>query len=259
MQVPEMPAERRSFDHIGVRQIDELLAEQAVRFLQLESARLGVQLKVPRPWHYSGLHNPWARAAACYDSWGFLDLCQSPALMGAIGALIGDDVVLFDSQWLPDRWQPLAPESELESDAHRFPVDPPRGITALIAFAGPAAIEVCIDDRRTHPLQEIDPHRHASLQVRPGSVVLLDHLVPYRVQGAQPAGLPTLFVARYFPASCRYNRDPASAAQRVLTERYPLINYARMPLWLVSGTDRAENDFVTGFNARAAFWTSAVW
>ena len=108
--------------------IADLLPAQAVRFLQLESARLSRQIAIPRPWHFAELHNPWARAAACYDSWGFLDLCQSAPLLDAIAGLIGEDLILFDSQWLPDRWQPCVPE--LESDAHRFPVDPPRGVTA---------------------------------------------------------------------------------------------------------------------------------
>jgi hypothetical protein len=70
---------------------------------------------------------------------------------------------------------------------------------------------------------------------------------------------PVVYAIRYFSAHSRYERDPTSAVHRVLMERYPLINYAQMPLWLVHGQDRAGNDFVTGFNVRAGFWTGAGW
>ncbi len=59
-------------------------------------------------------------------------LCQSPSLIEKVAKLIGPDLILFDSEWLPDRWQPVEAETALESDAHRFPVDPPHGVTALI-------------------------------------------------------------------------------------------------------------------------------
>ena len=90
-------------------------------------------------------------------------------------------------------------------------------------------------------------------------MLLVDHLAPYCVQSANQDGLPAVYAMRYFPASSRYNRDPAAPVHRALTERYPLFNYAQMPLWLVHGEDRAQNDFVTGFNVHAGFWTSADW
>jgi hypothetical protein len=238
-----LPTERES--------IEDLLPEHALRFLQLESARLDGQITVPRPWHFAELHNPWARAAACYDSWGFLDLCQSSALVEAITTLIGEDVILFDSQWLPDRRQPYTSPVAMQSDAHRFPVDPPRGVTALIAFANPPTTTVRIAG--------IEQHACMSVELRRGNVLLVDHLVPYCLQSVHRDGLPTVYAVRYFPASSRYDRDPAAPVHRTLTERYPLFNYARMPLWLVHGEDRAQNDFVTGFNVRAGFWTSADW
>lgn len=254
-----LPSERESFDCIGLRMIEDLLAEQAVRFLQLESARLYGQIKAPRPWHYAEQHNPWARAAAFYDSWGFLELCQSPPLVDAIATLIGEDVILFDSQWLPDRWQPAASEFAFESDAHRFPVEPPRGVTALIAFADPPMVTVHIEGQPAHPAQAIDQHACVSLELRPGNALLVDYLAPYCVQSARQDGLPSVYAVRYFPASSQYIRDPTAPVHRALTERYPLFNYAQMPLWLVHGEDRAQNDFVTGFNARAGFWTKADW
>jgi hypothetical protein len=200
---------------------------------------------VPRPWHYAELHNPWARAAALYDSWGFLELCQSRPLVDAIATLIGDDVILFDSQWLPERWPPPDAAAPLESDAHRFPVAPARGVTALITFADPPAPLI----RLAEPC--------APFELRRASVLLVDSQVSYQVQACRANGPPPVFAVRYFPASSRYLRDPTAPAQRALTERYPLFDYARMPLWLVRGDDRAQNDFVTGFNPRAGYWSRA--
>ncbi|GAB4152153.1 MAG: hypothetical protein Tsb0016_24540 [Sphingomonadales bacterium] len=68
---------------------------------------------------------------------------------------------------------------------------------------------------------------------------------------------PQGFAARYFPASAHYIRDPEDPAQKALMERLPLYNAATAPLWLVSGVDRAANDFVTGFNPRPVFWSEA--
>ena len=81
------------------------LPECLLEFLDTESARLHRQIDVQRPWHYAELHNPWSRAASVYDSWGFLDLCQSRSLLGPVAELIGEDIILFDSQWLPERGQ----------------------------------------------------------------------------------------------------------------------------------------------------------
>jgi hypothetical protein len=227
---------------MAAQPIQQSMPEQAVRFLQDQSARLASR-RVPRPWHYAELHNPWARSAALYDSWGFLDLCQSPSLLEAIAGQIGEDIILFDSQWLPEARQPPTGEVAAESDVHRFPVDPPRGVTAFIAFTdSPAAI--------IH-------QQSVSFELSCGSVTLVDAEVPYRVQ-CTPDGRPPVFAARYFPATSRYVRDPTVPLHRALTERYPLFDYARMPLWLVRGEDRAQNDFVTGFNPRAGYWSGTA-
>jgi hypothetical protein len=242
----------------GLRRAEARLPGNLVRFLQTQSARLLGRIDVPRPWHYAELHNPWSRAAAAYDSWGFLDLCQSPELVATVARLIGTDIILFDSQWLPSRFESQDAGCALESDAHRFPVEPPGGLTALVCFAGTQSGAGTVDYRPSH--QHANPPQAAvSLDLECGDVVLVDCGVPYRVCSAPGNSLPTVYAIRYFAASSRYIRDPAAPVHRTLTERYPLFNYARMPLWLVHGQDRAGNDFVTGFDARAGFWTSAGW
>jgi hypothetical protein len=252
------PDSHALFERAGLWRAADPVPENLLRFLQAESARLGGQINAPRPWHYAELHNPWARAAAVYDSWGFLDICQSPTLVEKIATLIGMDIILFDSQWLPNRWDSRDDESTWESDAHRFPVDPRAGLTALIGCADVQPHAVHIDYR--HPDRHTgDPHAYDSLELERGNIVIVDCEVPYRVRSSPESSFPTAYAVRYFPASSRYTRDPAAPVHRALTERYPLFNYAQMPLWLVHGQDRAGNDFVTGFNVRAGFWTSTNW
>ena len=243
----------------GLQRADATFPEHLLRFLQAESARFSAQIAVPRPWHYAELHNPWSRAAAVFDSWGFLDICQSSSLIEKLATLIGPDIVHFDSQWLPDRWQLIDTESALESDAHRFPVDPPRGLTVLIGVADAPRGAVRVHYRPSHLRHAAERCGNVSLDLEPGTVLFLDSRVPYCVRAARDSTVPSAYAVRYFPASSRYSRDPAAPVHRALTERHPLINYARMPLWLVHGQDRGDNDFVTGFNARAGFWTSADW
>lgn len=227
----------------GIRHIAGSFPEHLLRFLHRECSRLHREIGVPRPWHYGELHNPWARAASAYDSWGFLELCHAATLRGLIAERIGGDIILFDSQWLPEPSRLPSGACALESDAHRFPVDPLSGVTVLVAFTDTATIAL----------------GDASLALQRGDVVLLDARTRYCLHADGSSAGPAVYAIRYFPASSLYDRDPTAPVQRALTERYPLFNYARMPLWLVQGRDQVGNDFVTGFDVRAGFWTNAAW
>jgi hypothetical protein len=235
------------------------LPPHLIRFLQAQSARLKPELKKPRPWHYGGLHNPWGRAAPFYDTWGFLDICQFPMLLHVLATLIGPDIILFDSQWLPDPWQLPDVGLSLESDAHRFPVQPLRGVTVLVCFAAHRDTSTWFDCRPTIDRNAAGPCDDTSVRLEPGTVLIADSQLQYRLRVGREVGAPVLYAIRYFPATSRYNRSPAAPAHRALTERYPFFNYARLPLWLVHGCDRADNDFVTGFNLRTGYWTNASW
>jgi hypothetical protein len=243
----------------GLRRIARTIPEHLLQFLHAERSRLHRDISVPRPWHYAELHNPWARAATAYDSWGFLDICQYPPLLEAVAKLLGPDIILFDSQWLPETSWEADDASAPESDAHRFPVDPLRGLTVLIVFADVPRATLRIPDTAVN--SECAPIRGESivLDVKPGDVLLVDAQTPYRVQTEHAAMIPAIYAIRYFSAQSLFNRHPSAPVHRALVERYPLFNYAKMPLWLVHGEDRAGNDFVTGFDVRAGFWTAAQW
>lgn len=245
---------RTHFLQFGLIQSASACAQPLTNFLNAQSTRL--QLSTARPWHYHELHNPWGPAASVFDSWGFLDLCQAPTLINEVTELLSPDVILYDTQWLPDPWETNAGGAELDADAHRCPVEPLTGLTVLLQFAAATGGESCIRYLEcSHRPDGIATERERPLAQ--GDVLLIDARLRYRVHHST-LDKPLTFAIRYFPATSRYIRAADTAVHRALTERYPLLNYARLPLWVVHGNDRANNDFVTGFRTRAGFWTQAT-
>jgi len=195
-----------------------------------------------RPWTYWEWHNPFSRAAACVDGWAVLDLCQSRELVDAVATVLGDDIVLFDSQLMPN---PALDRDEIigwRCDADFFPLDGPGGVTArVVVDAEPGAV---LELRKAVP---------ARIEMRRGRLLLLAPDVEYRVRG----GAVSEFVVRYYDANRHYDRSPAHPCHVRLTEREPWVCHARMPHWLVRGQDRGNNDFVSGFMVRPGRWTLA--
>jgi hypothetical protein len=173
----------------------------------------------PRQALLSGAHNPFGRAAALFDPWKFLDLCESEALLGAVEALVGPDLILWDSELYLDAeaWD-LARRHE----GRYWPVEPLAGLIADIALA--SGESVLVDVRRAAEMPAASPGAH--------------------------------YVIRYMPATSRYNRDPHHAANRRAMEERPLVNYQNRPIWLVRGVDRAGSDFATGFAPAAPAWAA---
>ena len=192
---------------------------------------------------YWELHNPFGRSATCVDSWRLLDICHAPELVTHLSRVMGSDIVLFDSQILPNPALPGLQTDSWRDDALHFPLDGPGGFTIRLPFGDPEA--------RVMESRSGDRFEYA-----PGEILMHSAHLEYRTAPAKrPLGRE--YVVRYFPAGRRYIRDPGHPGQTGLTERYPWVNYARLPLWLVSGSDRADNDFVMGFSAKVGRWTGA--
>jgi len=211
-----------------------------------------------RPWHLWELHNPWSRAATRVDSWRFLDLCQSAELLALVRALLGPDLILFDSQLLPAGTGTGKPGTGLCDESIHYPVRPLAGLSVRIAFREPPgeARRFMLEAGNDGDRGEADGERPATLPVRRGSIIC--HRADVRYMHGS-AAQPFEYVIRYFPATSAYVRDAGDPVQQVLMEHYPLVNYARMPLWLVSGKDHASNDFATGFNVKTGRWTDTSW
>lgn len=167
----------------------------------------------------SGVHNPFGRAAALLDAWKFLELCENPQLLDAVAALIGPDLVLWDSELYldGDSWA-----AARVTEGRYWPADPLAGLIADISLADGA-----------HGLWDVTAARPA----------------PPPSPGAH-------YVIRYMPATSRYNRDPCHPANRLAMEERPLVHYLNRPIWLARGEDRAGSDFATGFAPATPAWAA---
>lgn len=223
-----------------------------IPFLQTQLTALFDETVRLRPWHLWDLHNPWGRSAHRVDSWTFLDLCQAPELLALIAPLIGPDIILYDSQFAPDISNVDAAEDAWQCDALRCPVEPLAGLTVRIpcGIDPDHILKFCY--RREAEIS--GQTREEYLESGCDHIICHDVRLSYRIEGAAQLMRPCQYVIRYFPATSRYLRDPTAKAQQALIERYPLLNYARMPLWLAHGEDRADNDFVTGFQLKSGRW-----
>ena len=216
-------------------------------FLQEQLAVIYQSGEKMRPWLLWELHNPWSRSACSVDSWKFLDLCQSEKLLQLITPFIGENIILFDSQFSPDLYDTGKSEISWKNDRLRCPVNPLHGLVVRIPFSDPVNENVKF-------IYKADQSGEQVIEVKFGHLICHNINLAYRIQGIENLTQPVEYVIRYFPATSRYLRDPATKLHRELTERYPLLNYAQMPLWLVQGEDRANNDFVTGFQPKAGRW-----
>ncbi len=165
----------------------------------------------------SGIHNPFGHHACVAQAWSFLDIAENPQLLDSVEDVIGPDIILWDSELYLGRLA-LAP-----GEGQCWPVEPLAGAIAAVSL-----------ERGDFGLIDIGRLNEA--------------LGSFMCNGA------TLAV-RYMPATSHFNRDPAFPANRRATETRPLVNYTKRPIWLVRGTDHANNDFVTGFMVPAARWT----
>jgi hypothetical protein len=167
----------------------------------------------------SGMHNPFGRATALTDAWKFLDVCETAEIVDHVAALIGPDVVLWDSELYLDH---LSWAQALPREGKYWPADPLAGALVDIDLSR-ACAGVC------------DVH-HVSALAPPAP-------------GAH-------YVIRYMPGTSLYNRDPLYPPNRVAMEERPLVNYLTRPLWLVRGEDRAGSDFAAGFQTQAPGWAA---
>lgn len=202
-----------------------LLAREHADALQRIVGDLARRRPRPRPERLSGVHNPWGHAATLASAWPFLDVCEDPALVEAAARLIGADVVLWDS------------ELHLEAASYlRF-----------------------VDDGREGRYWPASPLAGAVALVVPGSTSAPTTIDVAAIAAADLSAIDAaapLYVVRYMSAASRFDRNPRANANWIAMEEQPLINFATRPLWLVSGEDRAGNDFTTGFAPAVPRWAA---
>ena len=248
--VNEVDAE--SFGRDGAAVGRRRLSAKALSLLRRTCEQMAAQPRYLRPDVLSGIHNPFGLAARIVDSWGLLNLCQSPDLLDTVESFIGPDIVLWESELVLEA-AGRTPHAAPHHDPALWPIEPLCGVTAHIAIGEPES-----DAGTVFELAE-DGGTLGDLSVEPGEAVVLD--VGRRDGlGASWRHRPRAeYLIRYMPARARYNRDPDQPANRRAGLAAPLINYAKRPIWLVRGRDLAGNDFVTGFTTTVGQWSKALW
>lgn len=218
------------------------LPPAVLALLEDTRARLKAHPRYTRVEVLSGIHNPFGLAGPLVDAWGLLEVCRSAPVLDSVAALIGPDIVLWESELIVEPPHGPAPHR----DPGLWPIDPLAGAAARIAITGGLA---CIDD----------DGRRRDLEVAPGNLVVHDGSWRLAAPGGDTARAHAEYVIRTMPASSRFVRDLDFAANRRAARACPLVNFARRPIWLVRGRDRAGNDFVTGFTTPVGQWSRAAW
>ena len=148
--------------------------------------------------------------------------------------LLGEDLILFDSELVllqPGGHVPL-------HSCGCFPVEPESGASLVVPLFGSPAAGMTKQGR----FADLERAKAFSAEQQ----------VWFEAGRGEAA---SLLVLRYFPATARLVRDPQHPAHRARAKRQLLIDSTRLPLWQVSGVDRAGNDFVTGFDSRTSRWS----
>lgn len=176
----------------------------------------------------SGIHNPWGHAIGLTDPWLFLEFCESRVVINAASALLGPDIILWDSELFPslDIYADFLKEGR---EGRYWPVAPLEGAVILASVGDEIPLV------RGALLKDVNIHMTSEFQ------------------GNEP-----IYVIRLMPATCQFNRDPKHSAHRNCMEEQVLINYAHRPLWVISGDDRANNDLITGFAQPVPIWAAAA-
>jgi hypothetical protein len=194
----------------------------------------------------------------------FLDFAHDPAILDMVEQLIGPDIVLWGAQIFCKRAGD-GMEIPWHQDGRYWPIRPLATCTVWVALDWSVPENGCMryvprshtgqvyrhrkDDRPDLALDlvledgEVERETARDVVLEPGQMSLHD---VYLVHGSAPNRSPRRragFAVRYMPATSLFDRSlikPASTANGLV------VDFAKRPLWLVRGTDRAGNDFTIG-------------
>ena len=218
------------------------------------------------PEQLSGPHNPWGQSAELLGTEEFLEFCQFPDFLDMVEDLIGPDIVLWGSMLFakPGGTGKAVPWHQ---DGQYWPITPLRTVTLRIAIDGSTPENGCMRyipyshrgrDLCEHAVQlrddyaikqeivDLDDSDARDVVLEPGQISLHD---VYLIHGSNPntSGLRRAdYAIRYMPADALYDRRADHPATQYAEKVSPTMNYAKRPLWLVRGQDRAGNDFQIG-------------
>jgi hypothetical protein len=194
----------------------------------------------------------------------FLELARDGAIVDLVSGVLGPDVILWGCHVF---CKPAAEgyETPWHQDGHYWPMRPLATCTVWVAIEDALADNGCLRVvPGSHRAQRLHEHLHEDrgdltlsqrlaagafdeadavcVELRAGQMSLHD---VYMIHGAHANHSPrrrTGVALRYMPATSHFDRTQRPAEGR---SGVP-VDFARRPLWLVRGVDRAGNDFTTG-------------
>ena len=218
-----------------------------------------------RPEKLVSAHIEGDNGEGVHGSAAFLELARDPEIVELVSGILGPDVVLWGCHVFCK--PPLEGyETPWHQDGHYWPIRPLATCTVWLALEDSKVDNGCLrvvpgshrakqlhdhlhEDRVDLTLQQrlapgtFDEAEAADVELEAGEMSLHD---VYMIHGARPntsSRRRTGVALRYMPSTSLFDRSlrPVDGKTGVP------VNFARRPLWLVSGVDRhGGNDFVTG-------------
>ena len=195
----------------------------------------------------------------------FLDLARDPALVELVSGVLGNDIVLWGCHVF---CKPAGEgyETPWHQDGHYWPIRPLANCTVWVALEPSTRANGCLRViPRSHIGQHLHPHLHedredltlnqrltddsfdegqaVDIELQPGQMSLHEVYMIHGAAANRSRQRRTGVALRYMPASSVFERDlrPVDGKTGVA------VDFARRPLWLVSGVDRSgRNDFEIG-------------
>ena len=209
--------------------------------------------------HIEGDNGEGVRGSAA-----FLELARDPEIVDLVSGVIGEDVILWGCHVFCK--PPLdGYETPWHQDGHYWPIRPLATCTVWVALEPSTRENGCLrvipgshatralhahlhEDRSDLTLNQrmaagsFDEAQAVDVELDAGEMSLHD---VYMVHGARPntsTRRRTGVALRYMPSTSLFDRTlrPADGQTGVP------VNFARRPLWLLKGQDRAGNDFRIG-------------
>ncbi len=194
----------------------------------------------------------------------FLHLARDPEIVELVSGVIGDDVILWGAHVF---CKPAGEgyETPWHQDGHYWPIRPLATCTVWLALDPSTRANGCLrvvpgshrskllhphlhEDRSDLTLQQrlaagaFDEASAVSIELQPGQMSLHDVHMIHGAEANTSTQRRTGVALRYMPATSLFDRrlKPADGQTGVA------VNFARRPLWLLRGQDRAGNDFEVG-------------
>jgi hypothetical protein len=195
----------------------------------------------------------------------FLDLARDPEIVELVSGVLGEDVILWGCHVF---CKPAVEgyETPWHQDGHYWPIRPLATCTAWVALEPSTVENGCLRViPRSHARRRLHDHLHedrtdltlnqrlahvdeaaaVDIELQPGEMSLHDVYMIHGARANTSGKRRTGAALRYMPSTSVFERDlrPVDGKSGVP------VNFARRPLWLVKGMDRAgRNDFKIGHN-----------